>query len=280
MKWIMKRTSVLNKQSIKRDKGRDFFLLKKTLGQLGFGMIKVFLFIFILGILSLAFIYGYRFLSVSDYLRLDNIVIAGIKEDLRKELIDISGIKEKESYLSIDTSRLKKNIERHPWIKSVTLKKKFPRTLYINAEREEVSAIVILGGRSYFMDKEGFIFKEVERSDCVDSPAVTGLSMDKIKNGKFLKIAASLLNIIRIEDRLLSLRELSEIHIDNYGAITVYFNKLPLKIFVGKEAFKRKINLLEHIMKNLEDNHQLYRITSIDLDYSDRAVVAFNEKVI
>jgi len=33
-------------------------------------------------------------------------------------------------------------------------------------------------------------------------------------------------------------------------------------------------------MKNLEDNHQLYRITSIDLDYSDRAVVAFNEKVI
>jgi len=276
----MKRTSVLNKQSIKRDKGRDFFLLKKTLGQLGFGMIKVFLFIFILGILSLAFIYGYRFLSVSDYLRLDNIVIAGIKEDLRKELIDISGIKEKESYLSIDTSRLKKNIERHPWIKSVTLKKKFPRTLYINAEREEVSAIVILGGRSYFMDKEGFIFKEVERSDCIDSPAVTGLSMDKIKNGKFLKIAASLLNIIRIEDRLLSLRELSEIHIDNYGAITVYFNKLPLKIFVGKEAFKRKINLLEHIMKNLEDNHQLYRITSIDLDYSDRAVVAFNEKVI
>ena len=280
MKWIMKRTSVLNKQSIKRDKGRDFFLLKKTLGQLGFGMIKVFLFIFILGILSLAFIYGYRFLSVSDYLRLDNIVIAGIKEDLRKELIDISGIKEKESYLSIDTSRLKKNIERHPWIKSVTLKKKFPRTLYINAEREEVSAIVILGGRSYFMDKEGFIFKEVERSDCIDSPAITGLSMDKIKNGKFLKIAASLLNIIRIEDRLLSLRELSEIHIDNYGAITVYFNKLPLKIFVGKEAFKRKINLLEHIMKNLEDNHQLYRITSIDLDYSDRAVVAFNEKVI
>ena len=94
MKWIMKRTSVLNKQSIKRDKGRDFFLLKKTLGQLGFGMIKVFLFIFILGILSLAFIYGYRFLSVSDYIRLDNIVIAGIKEDLRKELIDISGIKE------------------------------------------------------------------------------------------------------------------------------------------------------------------------------------------
>ncbi|MEA3358927.1 MAG: FtsQ-type POTRA domain-containing protein [Thermodesulfobacteriota bacterium] len=276
----MKRTSVLEKQSIKRDRRRDFFLLKRTLGQLGFGMIKVFLFIFILGILSLAFIYGYRLLSVSDYLRLDNIVISGIKEDLRKELIDISGIKEKENYLSIDTSRLKKNIERHPWIKSVTLKKKFPRTLYINAEREEVSAIVILGGRSYFMDKEGFVFKEVERSDCIDSPAVTGLSMDKIKNGKFLKIAASLLNIIRIEDRLLSLRELSEIHIDNYGAITVYFNKLPLKIFVGKDAFKRKINLLKHVMKNLEDNHQLYRITSIDLDYSDRAVVAFNEKVI
>ena len=276
----MKRTSVLDKQSIKRDRGREFLLLKRTLGQLGFGMIKVFLFIFILGILSLAFIYGYRFLSLSNYLRLDNIVIAGIKEDLRKELIDISGIKERENYLSIDTSRLQKNIERHPWIKSVTLKKKFPHTLYINTEREEVAAIVILGGRSYFMDKEGFIFKEVERNDCIDFPAVTGLSRDKIKNGKFLKIAASLLHIIRIEDRPLSLKELSEVHIDNFGAITVYFNKLRLKIFMGKEAFKRKINLLKHIMRNLEEKHQLYRITSIDLDYSDRAVVAFHEKVI
>lgn len=276
----MKRSSVLDKQSIKKDRGREFLLLKRTLGQLGFGMIKVFIFIFMLGILSLAFIYGYKFLSLSDYLRLDKIVVTGIKEDLRKELIDMSGIKERENYLSIDTSRLKKNIERHPWIKSVTLKKKFPHTLYINAEREEVSAVVILGGRSYFMDKEGRIFKEAEREDCIDFPAVTGLNRDKTKNGKFLKIVASLLNIIRIEGRPLSLKELSEVHIDNFGAITVYFNKLRLKIFMGKEAFKRKINLLKHIMRNLEEKHQLYRITSIDLDYSDRAVVAFNKKVI
>jgi len=122
---MMKRSSVLNKQSIRRNRGKDLLLLKRVLGQLGFGMIKVFLFIFVLGVISLAFIYGYKFLSLSDYLKLENIVITGIDKNLKQELIDSSVIKDGESYLSIDTYRLKKDIEEHPWINSVTLKRNF-----------------------------------------------------------------------------------------------------------------------------------------------------------
>jgi cell division protein FtsQ len=277
---MMKRSSVLNKQSIRRNRGKDLLLLKRVLGQLGFGMIKVFLFIFVLGVISLAFIYGYKFLSLSDYLKLENIVITGIDKNLKQELIDSSVIKDGESYLSIDTYRLKKDIEEHPWINSVTLKKKFPDTLYINAERERVSAIVISGEHSYFMNNKGVIFKDVEKNDCIDFPAITGLDSDRIEDGKFLKIAASIVNIIRTEDRPLSPEQLSEVHIDDYGDVTIYFNKLPLKIFLGKELFNRKIHLLKHIIENLDNNNQLYRITYIDLGYSDRAVVSFNEKVI
>lgn len=276
----MKRPSVLNKQSIRRNRGKDVLLLKRMLGQLGFGMIKVFLFIFVLVVISLAFIYGYNFLSLSDYLKLETIVIAGVDKDLKQELINLSSISGDESYLSVDTYRLKKDMEEHPWIRSVTVKKKFPDTLYINAKREKASAIVISGEHSYFINSEGFIFKNVEKNDCVDFPAITGLDRNRIEGGRFLKAAASILNIIQIEGRPVSWEELSEVHIDDYGDVTIYFNRLPLKIFLGKESFDRKIRLLKHIIKSLDNNNQLYRVNYIDLGYSDRAVVSFNEKVI
>lgn len=275
----MKRSSVLDKQSVKRHKRKGSLPPKRFFGQLGFGLIKIFLFFLGLGALSLAFITGYQFLSSSSYFRLNNIVVAGVSDDFREELINISGIKEKENLLSIESSTIQKNIERHPWIKSVCLKKEFPHTLYIKAENEETVAIVILETMS-FMNKEGIIFKDVESNDCIDFPVVTGLSHGDAKNGAKLKRVASLLNAIHLCASPLLIKNLSEIHVEEDGAFIVYFKKLPFKVLFGRDDFERKIGSLIDIISHLRTTYRLDQARSIDLDYSDRAVVAFTGKVV
>ena len=270
----MKRNSVLDHQSVKKDRQKGFLLFKRTLGQLGFGLIKIFLFFLGLGVLSLTFISGYQFLSSSTFFRLDNIVVAGVSDDLRGELIKISGIKERVSLLSIDQVTIKRNIEAHPWIKSVFLKKEFPHTLYIRAENEEPVTIVLLE-KMYLMDREGIIFKEVERDDSVDFPVVTGLSTGNKKNGECLKRVASFINALNLGDTPLSVKELSEINVEKDGTLTIYLNKLPFKVFFGRDDFTRKIDSLKHIIDHLRVTRRLYQARSIDLDYSDRAIVAF-----
>ena len=275
----MKKSSVLDKQSVKRHKRKGSLPPKRFFGQLGFGLIKIFLFFLGLGALSLAFITGYQFLSSSSYFRLNNIVVAGVSDDFREELINISGIKEKENLLSIESSTIRKNIERHPWIKSVCLKKEFPHTLYIKAENEETVAIVIIETMS-FMDKEGIIFKDVESNDCIDFPVVTGLSHGAAKNGAKLKRVASLLNAIHLCASPLLIKNLSEIHVEEDGAFIVYFKKLPFKVLFGRDDFERKIGSLIDIISHLRTTYRLDQARSIDLDYSDRAVVAFTGRVV
>ena len=275
----MKRSSVLDKQSVKRHKRNGSLPPKRFFGQLGFGLIKIFLFFLGLGALSLAFITGYQFLSSSSYFQLNNIVVAGVSDDFREELINISGIKEKENLLSIESSTIQKNIERHPWIKSVCLKKEFPHTLYIKAENEETVAIVIRETMS-FMNKEGIIFKDVESNDCIDFPVVTGLSHGDAKNGAKLKRVASLLNAIHLCASPLLIKNLSEIHVEEDGAFIVYFKKLPFKVLFGRDDFERKIGSLIDIISHLRTTYRLDQARSIDLDYSDRAVVAFTGKVV
>jgi len=275
----VKRSSVLDKQSVKRHKRKGSLPPKRFFGQLGFGLIKIFLFFLGLGAISFAFITGYQFLSSSSYFQLNNIVVAGVSDDFREELIKMSGIKEKGNLLSIESSTIRKNIERHPWIKSVCLKKEFPHTLYIKAENEEAVAIVILETMS-FMNKEGIIFKDVESNDCIDFPVVTGLSHDDAKNGTKLKRVASLLNAIHLCASPVLIKNLSEIHVEEDGAFIVYFKKLPFKVLFGRDDFERKIGSLIDIISHLRTTYRLDQARSIDLDYSDRAVVAFTGRVV
>jgi len=270
----VKRSSALNNQSVKRHKRKSFLPSKRSFGQLGFGLIKIFLFFVGLGILSLTFIAGYQLLSSSPYFRLNNIVVAGVSDDFREELIKISGIREKENLLSIESSIIKRNIERHPWIKSVCLKKGLPHTLYIKAENEEAVAIVISEKMS-FMNREGIIFKDVESNDCIDFPVVTGLHQGDEKKGVSLKKVLSFLNAIHLSASPLLVKDLSEIHVEKDGTFIVYFNKLPFKVLFGRDDFERKIGSLKDIINHLRTTYQLYQARSIDLDYNDRAVVAF-----
>jgi cell division protein FtsQ len=276
----MKRGSVLDHQSVKRDRLKGFLHFKRTLGQLGFGLIKTFLFLLVLGGLSLAFVSTYHFLSSSPYLRLQKIIVTGVNDDLREELIKISGITQRQNLLSLNLAAIKRNIERHPWIKSVFLKKEFPHTLIIKVENEEAVAIVLLKEKMYLMDSEGVMFKEAARDDYIDFPVVTGLSTGDKKDGEYLTRVASFLEALYLWDTPLSIKELSEVYVEEDGDLTTYFDRLPFKVFFGRDDFGRKIDSLRHIIKHLRSTHRLYQARSIDLDYSDKAIVAFTDKVV
>jgi len=275
----VKRRSVLDCQSVKRGRKGGFVLFRRTLGQLGFGLIKMFLFILGLGGLSLASISGSRLLSSSPYFALRNIVVTGVTDDVREEVVRLSGLRGGESLLRIDPAALKGNIEAHPWVKSALLKKQFPHTLHIEAEKEEPVAVVLLE-RMYLMDREGTVFKELERDESVDFPVVTGLSTGDGKNGAWLKGVASLLSAVYSADTSISAKELSEIHVEADGALSIYFNQLPFKVFFGKDDFIRKIGSLTHIIGHLRGTHRLHQARSIDLSPSDGAVVAFNGRIV
>jgi cell division protein FtsQ len=275
----MRRRSVLASQSVRRRRRRPIAIGRKSSGQLGFGLVKIFLFLCGLAGLSLMFVWGYQFVSESPYFRLDNIIVDGVGDELARELIKISGIERTESLLSLDVSSIRRNIESHPWIRSVFLKKDFPHTLRIRAENEEPRAIVLLD-KMYLVGTRGRIFKELARGDSVDLPVITGLSAGDDTNGEFLKRAVSFLNLLRLEDAVVSVEELSELHLNGDGSLTIYISRLPFKVCLGSKDFGRKLDLLGHIIKHLRINRRLSQVQCIDLDYGDRAIVAFRNRVV
>jgi len=261
----MKRNSVLAHQTVTRERKKDLLGFKRALGQLGFGLIKMFLFLLCLGALSVGLISGYQFLSSAQWFRIQNIMVTGVEASMKDVLIKLSGITDEDSLLSVDIAAV--------------ATRSFPRTLHIEAHHEEPIAVVVLD-RMCLMDREGVLFKDIEKDDPIDFPIITGLSRSDEGMRGHLKRVGSFLTTYSLWSAVLPARDLSEVHVEEDGALSVYFNELPFKVSFGRGDFAKKIISLQRIIKHLQVTHQLREAKSIDMDYHDRGVVAFIDRVV
>ncbi len=273
----MKRKSVLGSQSVKRRNQKDSLLFWRII-RLSFSLsLKVSLLAIGVISLSLLFLSFYGYLVSSPYLKLERVIIRGVDEDIKPEIIDMSGLNVELSLLSINPDRIKEKVERHPWVRTVRLEKRFPHTLIINAERELPFAVVVCGGLSY-MNNRGEVFKEVEEADNKDYPLITGISPTGAIRDAQLETAAFVLDMLKSETGAWSYEELSEIHVNEDCDISIFSTSLRAVIKMGKRELPTKKDELYKIIRHLRETGQIHMVKSIDLNYRNGAVVSFSKE--
>ena len=193
----MERRSVLSNRTVKRQRTRsagtasadlkrrksatagrsgwNTFTALNVSRRVGAGFFKVFLLFIIIGVISLSFLSFYRYLLASPYMKLEQVDMKGVDREMRDELMDMCGLNANQNLLSLSLNKLKKKMEKHPWIRSVKLERHFPHTLMVDVEREVPTALA-LTDRFYYVNRWGEIFKKVSGSDDIDFPVITGLS--------------------------------------------------------------------------------------------------------
>ncbi|MFC1532715.1 cell division protein FtsQ/DivIB [Thermodesulfobacteriota bacterium] len=272
----MKRRSILEKQSVKRKGPKDlsrFWKVIRLVTSLSFklslllaGMISV----------SLLFLYLYQYLITSPYMRLERVIVTGVKGEIKSELIELSELSTDLSMLAIDSNKKKEAMERHPWVRSVELEKRFPHTLVIRAEKEVPRALVAFDNLSY-MNRYGEIFKEVEKADNKNYPVITGILKKGSNRDELLMLASRVLDLFESETGAWSYNELSEIHINKDGNIAIYSVSLPAVIKMGSRELDIKKDELKKIVKHLKKTGRINMVKVIDLNYRYGAVVSFKK---
>ena len=273
----MKKRSVLNKQSVKRKKQ------KKEIGSVNFRLIlricpvflKCTLFFLIASGISVSLMYCYHCLLTSPYMKLEKVDVQGVGQEIGNDLIDRCNLNSDLNLLALCLKNLKKKMEGHPWIRSVTLERKFPNTLIVHAEKHIPSALVVLD-ELYFINQHCEVFMQANDADNVDFPIITGVFGRGRKAQWQLHRASKAIMILASQKKPWSLDELSEIHVHNDG-ISLYFNHLSAKINVLADDLEYKMHGLKKIAGQLRKEGRIHLVTGIDLNSVDGAVVAFKK---
>lgn len=271
----MKRKSILDKQSIKRrnpKKASNLFRIIRSVSSLSF---KIgLLFSAIVGI-SVLFLYLYQYIISSPYIKLEQVIVTGAEQGIKQELIEISKLDSDQSLLTINLKAIKAKMERHPWVRSVDLEKRFPHTLIVKVEKEIPCAVVALD-RMFYMNRWGKLFKELDRTDYMDYPIVTGI-VNEEKMDYSLRFAARILDLFKTSSGAWSLNELAEIHFNNKDNVSLYSMSVPAVIKIGSNELALKGDLLKKTIKHLTKTGRIHMVKTIDLEYGNDAVISYRD---
>jgi cell division protein FtsQ len=271
----MKRQSVLKKQSVKKQKKRDFLAVVRVIPIVGSGLLKVLFVVAGIAVISLSFMFLYYYLLSSPYMKLKQVDMEGVDRKIRQELIQICGLSPDLSLLELNLNELRQKMETHPWIRSVKLIRRFPHTLIVQAEKESPSALVLLEKVSY-MNHWGEVFTQVKEWEDMDFPIITGVSGKDPKTMKEkLEMASLILKVLEPEKGLWSLNKLSEIHVNRDGRLSIYFNHMNTEIKLMSRDLRSKIDGLKKVAEHLRSTGRIHQVTSINLNHVDGALVSF-----
>jgi len=272
----MGKDALLSKQAVTRKQPDNKPFLRDLLRFATSVSFKVLILIVGMISVSLLFLYLYKCLVSSAYFKLEYVQVSGVDDGIKRELIKLAGLNENLSLLTINPNELKAKMEKHPWIRSVELEKRFPHTLVIKAEKESPRALVLFD-KLFYMNKWGKVFKEIDKGDGIDYPVITGILRTAENAGEKLKLAACILDNFEKETGLLSLNDISEIHVNDGGDALIYSISIPVAIRMSEENLKEGKSRLKRLVKYLQDSSVIETVKVIDMDYLDGAVVSFKK---
>lgn len=264
------------KETGKTEKRRLFATIWQVLCWVTSSFLKVTCLIAFLLMISALFLAGYHYLLNSPYIRLERVTITGVEDSIRRELLELSGLRANMTLLAVNLKDLRKNLERHPWVRTVEVEKEYPHTLTIKAVPEEPLALVSRGGLHY-MNRRGKIFKSVEAGEDVDFPVVTGEPLNEGGGEEALRLAARVLVILHDHGEDWMKEEISEVHLKGLGNVSLYFRDLPAAVQVNVRDMEQKIGDLARVVAHLKENQRVREVKVINLHYRDGAVVSFKK---
>jgi cell division septal protein FtsQ len=272
----VKRKPVLKKQVVEKKKKGKFSDFLRTARKISTWAFRGSLLLVGLVAISWLFVSLYHYMLASPYIRLKQVVLTGVDENLKAELLDMAKLNFDMSLLTIDLNDLKGSLERHPWVRSVNLEKHFPHTLMIWAEKETPRAIVAMD-KLYYMNRGGKIFKTLDQGDETDFPVVTGISKDDEEREKLIAVAVDVLKALEGQGDPWSLKNLSELHVRKDGDVALHFSHLPARIRIRGNEVAERMDDLGKVVKHLSTTGRAHMARAIDLSYEEGGVVQFKK---
>ncbi len=273
--------SVLTSQKVRRTRRRrnPFAVLKS----LGLSFFKISVFAVLLGVVSLGFIYSYEYFMKAPFLELKEIKIRCQDPHLAEKVKQICRFPKGTTVVAVNLERLKREIEKDPWVRSAVVERRFPHTLMVEVHSHEPIAFVVLKAKLYLMSERGVLFKEVSGEEGLDLPVVTGLSEDGIRAfpsqeewGRKLSPVLNILKALKDSEDPWSVAGLSEIHVRGGERFSLYFDRLRAEVRLTARDLGLKLKRLSRVVAHLSKEGVLEAVSRIDLQGRGGAVVSFS----
>jgi cell division protein FtsQ len=223
--------------------------------------------VLLLGAASWGAFAGWRAVLASPALRLRTIRFEGLAQATADELLAISPVKAGDHLLTADVRAMERALARHPWVKRVEVRRRWPPALAVALTERRAAALVELSGL-YLVDDEANVFKRAEPGDGLDLPLVTGIARADYEGhrARVEPLLAGALALARAwrEGARDATARLSEIHVDPGDGTTLFLGDEGVEVRLGLGDLETKLGTLERILAALRAEGKKAEVLHLD----------------
>lgn len=215
-----------------------------------------------------------QLLMASDQFRVAEIRVEGNRRLSAEQVRALSDIMIGVNTFDLDLGLIGRKIAQNPWVGEARVQRIFPRHVVIRvAERTPVAVINL--GYLYYLDDRGEVFKVLGASDRLDYPVVTGFAYERARlhdegYARQLEEIVALVRDLQERSRF-NLDQVSEIHRQDNGGLTLVTLEGSVRIKLGRGGHRAKLDRLERIYGQLKK--QLPILDYIDLNVDEKVIV-------
>jgi len=204
-----------------------------------------------------------------SYFSVREIKVRGKEKVGGSEIVAMAGLSDGVMIWKIDPIMIEKKVAQHPWVKQVVVRREFPHRVVIEVEERVAKAIVVLE-RLYYVDADGFVFKEVGKAEPMDLPLLTGLKReDLLSQPRYIR--EKIQEALRLGDLVKGASlALSEIHFLAEDGVVLYPMNYPVALYMGWGDWEKKLARLERILDLWQGQES--RLAGLNLNFSDQVV--------
>ncbi len=228
----------------------------------------------------LVVILGYVVVVNLPYFTLKRVNVSGTTRLSTPEVMQAAEIAAGVSLLTLDISDLARRLEKHPWIRSASVYRRFPGTLLIEI-RERQPKAVLAAGKLFYVDEEGEFFSRRTPGDGLDLPLLTGLTGEDLVSRRaevreLVRSGLALLGLMEKTGSDLKPGALSEMRIDLGDGLTAITRSRRVIVF-GKDNIDGKLKRYNRLREHLVQARKWSGARLINLDFEDRALVRWGK---
>jgi cell division protein FtsQ len=181
--------------------------------------------------------------------------------------------------LSLDLKELGERVAADPWVARATVTRKLPDTLEVVVEEHEPAALV-LAGKLYLANREGVLFKQVERHERGDLPVVTGIQREQLVEDRDaaqarVRAALEVLTHYQAKHR----PRLSELHLGEAGEVSLYTAESGTQLRLGRGDVEPKLARFDALRAAIGERADELEVVHLDAGSTpnrpDRIVARF-----
>ena len=186
----------------------------------------------------------YTLVGRIPYFNLQQVDINGNRHLSRAEVIETSEIEAGTNLLLVDLGAIAEKLERHPWIRSASVFRRFPGRIIIEIKEPSPRA-VLAAGKLYYVDEQAEIFYRLLPGDSVRYPLLTTENPGELESKgaqirEMVRKGMGLLELVERRGSGMSATGIAEIRMDLDDGLTVQ-QKSGRLVILGKKDFESKI---------------------------------------